>query len=125
METWLKCWDDTMESGISYLEGIKASLNNDSNAIIEYNTKGSKALADSQKHHFITKNTNDEYALVGSKYITPLIKDMSSYLNKKVEEITDPNYFGQTFITNRTDFPNGSLDNVFDGKDVYKRQVLP
>ncbi|WP_302378510.1 beta-N-acetylglucosaminidase domain-containing protein [Coprobacillus cateniformis] len=122
MAPWLNCWDDTMESGISYLEGIKASLNNDSNAIIEYNTKGSKALADSQKHHFITKNTNDEYALVGSKYITPLIKDMSSYLNKKVEEITDPNYFGQTFITNRTDFPNGSLDNVFDGNDATNIQ---
>ena len=42
MAPWLNCWDDTMESGISYLEGIKASLNNDSNAIIEYNTKGSK-----------------------------------------------------------------------------------
>ena len=47
---------------------------------------------------------------------------MSSYLNKKVEVITDPNYFGQTFITNRTDFPNGSLDNVFDGNDATNIQ---
>lgn len=117
MAPWLNCWDDTMESGISYIHGIKAVLNNDSNAIIDYNTKGAKALTDSQNHHFITKNTSDEYALVGSKYITPLIKDMASYMNKKVEAVTDPNYFGQTFITNRTDFPNGSLDNVFDGND--------
>lgn len=124
MMPWLNCWDDTMESGIAYLNGIKAVLNNDSNGCIDYNTKGSKALDDSTKHHFITKNTHDEYALVGSKYITPLIRDMSLYMSKKVESVTNPDYFGQTYITNRTDFPNGSLDNVFDGNDGTSIQYV-
>ena len=113
---WLDCWDDTTESAIAYLEGIKAIINGDGNTAINKNTQGKTAFDRSKTHGFHYVN-HTEYAEVGVQHIVPFIKKMSSYLSNKTLEILDPTLVIKTFITNRTDSPTGDINNVFDGKD--------
>ena len=37
---WLDCWDDTTDAAIAYLNGVKAVINGDTTASLQYNSAG-------------------------------------------------------------------------------------
>lgn len=113
---WLDCWDDTTDAAIAYLNGVKAVINNDTTAILQYNTEGKTAF-DSSKSHALWYVDHYEYAEVGVQHIVPFIQAAAEYVSKYAETAMNPDVVIQSFITNRTDSPNGSTDNVFDGND--------
>ena len=73
-----------------------------------------KANAGTHGFHYVN---HTEYAMPGRIHITPFMNALDSALSKKVLPLVNPNPDpdSRTFITNRTDTPTGSLDNVFDG----------
>ena len=113
---WLDCWDDTTDAAIAYLNGVKAVINGDTTAILQYNTAGKTAF-DSSKTHALWYLDHYEYAEVGVQHIVPFIQAAADYVSKYAETAMNPDAVIQSFITNRTDSPNGSTDNVFDGDD--------
>lgn len=70
---WLDCWKDTTDAAIAYLNGVKSSLNGDVSAVVEYNTEGETAFAQSKTHDFLYVNYQ-EVAEVGVQHIVPFIK---------------------------------------------------
>lgn len=113
---WLDCWDDTTDAVIAYLNGVKAVINNNTTEIIQYNTEGKTAFDSSKTHEFWYVDHN-EYAEVGVQHIVPFIQAVADYVSRYAETAMNPEAVIQTFITNRTDSPTGSTDNVFDGDD--------
>jgi hyaluronoglucosaminidase len=113
---WLNCWDDTTDAAIAYLNGVKAVINNDTTAILKYNTEGKTAF-DSSKTYAFSYIDHYEYAEVGVQHIVPFINALAEYVSKYAETAMNPDVVIQSFITNRTDSPTGSTDNVFDGDD--------
>ena len=113
---FLNCWDDTTDAAIAYLNGVKAVLAGDTTALLQYNTEG-KAAFDSSKTHAIWYLDHNEYAEVGVQHIVPFINAVAEYVSKYAETAMNPDAVIQSFITNRTDSPTGSTDNVFDGDD--------
>lgn len=113
---WLDCWDDTADAAIAYLNGVKAVLDNDTTAVIQYNTDGKTAFDSSRTHEFWYLD-HYEYAEVGVQHIVPFIKAVGEYVSRYAETAMDPDAVIRSFITNRTDNPAGSTENVFDGND--------
>lgn len=113
---WLDCWDDTTDAAIAYLNGVKAVINNDTTAILQYNTEGKTAF-DNLKTHALWYLDHYEYAEVGVQHIVPFIEAAAEYVSKYAETSMNPDAVIQSFITNRTDSPTGSTDNVFDGEE--------
>ena len=113
---WLDCWDDTTDAAIAYLNGVKAVINGDTTAILQYNTAGKTAF-DSSKTHALWYLDHYEYAEAGVQHIVPFIQATADYVSKYAETAMNPDALIQSFITNRADTPNGSTDNVFDGDD--------
>ncbi len=113
---WLDCWDDTTEAAIAYLNGVKAVLTKDSNAILQYNTQGKTAFDRSKTHGFSYVGTT-QYAEVGVQHIVPFINTLANYVSQYAETAMDPSKVIANFITNRTDTPTGDVANIFDGSD--------
>ena len=113
---WLDCWDDTTDAAIAYLNGVKAVISNDTTAILQYNTEGKTAF-DRSKTHALWYLDHYEYAEAGVQHIVPFIEAAADYVSKYAETAMNPDAVIQSFITNRTDKPNGSTDSVFDGDD--------
>lgn len=65
---WLDCWKDTTDAAIAYLNGVKSSLNGDVSAVVEYNTEGETAFAQSKTHDFLyvnyRKSQKSEYSIL-------------------------------------------------------------
>ena len=78
---WLDCWDDTTEAAIAYLNGVKAVLADDTNAILQYNTQGKTAFDRSKTHGFSYVGTT-QYAEVGVQHIVPFIKTLANYVSR-------------------------------------------
>lgn len=120
---WLDCWKDTTDAAIAYLNGVKSSLNGDVSAVVEYNTEGETAFAQSKTHDFLYVNYQ-EVAEVGVQHIVPFIKKLAEYVSGKAELALNPDKVIRKYITSRTDTPTGSADNLFDGDDstsaIYK-----
>lgn len=120
---WLDCWKDTTDAAIAYLNGVKSSLNGDVSAVVEYNTEGETAFAQSKTHDFLYVNYQ-EVAEVGVQHIVPFIKKLAEYVSGKAELALNPDKVIRKYITSRTDTPTGSVDNLFDGDDstsaIYK-----
>ena len=81
---WLDCWKDTTDAAIAYLNGVKSSLNGDVSAVVEYNTEGETAFAQSKTHDFLYVNYQ-EVAEVGVQHIVPFIKKLAEYVSGKAE----------------------------------------
>ncbi|MBM6896632.1 beta-N-acetylglucosaminidase domain-containing protein [Pseudoflavonifractor capillosus] len=113
---WLDCWDDTTEAAIAYLNGVKAVLAGDTNAILQYNTQGKTAFDRSKTHGFPYVGTT-QYAEVGVQHIVPFINTLATYVSQYAETAMDPSKVIANFITNRTDTPTGDVANIFDGSD--------
>ena len=113
---WLDCWDDTTEAAIAYLNGVKAVLNNDTNGILQYESAGKTAF-DRSKTHGFNYVDHIEYAEVGVQHIVPFINTLATYVSQYAQTAMDPDKVVTTFITNRSDSPVGSSENVFDGDD--------
>ena len=120
---WLDCWKDTTDAAIAYLNGVKSSLNGDVSAVVEYNTEGETAFAQSKTHDFLYVNYQ-EVAEVGVQHIVPFIKKLAEYVSGKAELALNPDKVIRKYITSRADTPTGSVDNLFDGDDstsaIYK-----
>lgn len=120
---WLDCWKDTTDAAIAYLNGVKSSLNGDVSAVVEYNTEGETAFAQSKTHDFLYVNYQ-EIAEVGVQHIVPFIKKLAEYVSGKAELALNPDKVIRKYITSRTDTPAGSVDNLFDRDDstsaIYK-----
>lgn len=120
---WLDCWKDTTDAAIAYLNGVKSSLSGDVSAVVEYNTEGETAFAQSKTHDFLYVNYQ-EVAEVGVQHIVPFIKKLAEYVSGKAELALNPDKVIRKYITSRADTPTGSVDNLFDGDDstsaIYK-----
>lgn len=115
---WLDCWDDTTDAAIAYLNGVKAVINNDTTAILQYNTEGKTAF-DNSKTHALWYLDHYEYAEVGVQHIVPFIEAAADYVSKYAETAMNPDAVIRSYITNRTDAPAvGSTDDLFDGDDA-------
>ena len=113
---WLDCWDDTTDAAIAYLNGVKAVINNDTTAILQYNTEGKTAF-DNSKTHALWYLDHYEYAEVGVQHIVPFIEAAADYVSKYAETAMNPDAVILSFITNRKDTPVNGTDVVFDGDD--------
>lgn len=113
---WLDCWDDTTDAAIAYLNGVKAVINNDTTAILQYNTEGKTAF-DNSKTHALWYLDHYEYAEVGVQHIVPFIEAAADYVSKYAETAMNPDAVIRSFITNRKDTPVNRTDVVFDGDD--------
>lgn len=114
---WLNCWDDTTEAALSYLYGIKASIQKDITGTLRYFNEGKQAFERSKTYgyHYVD---HIEYAEVGVQHIVPFIKTINDYVSNIVKTQIDPSIVTNKFITSRSDTPVGDLANVFDGKDA-------
>lgn len=114
---WLNSWDDTTLAAISYLEAIRAQLNNDEGSLVNYFSRGQAAFARSKTHGFKYLDST-QYAEVGVQHIVPFILSLESKLTSTVEDISGigPD---QRFITNIVGKPQIygglNLDVVLDG----------
>ena len=113
---WLDCWDDTTDAAIAYLNGVKAVINNDTTAILQYNTEGKTAF-DNSKTHALWYLDHYEYAEVGVQHIVPFIEAAADYVSKYAETAMNPDAVIRSFVTNRKDTPVNGTDVVFDGDD--------
>lgn len=114
---WLNCWDDTTDAAIAYLNGVKAVLSDDTNAILQYNTEGRVAFDRSKTYGFNYIDHN-EYAEVGVQHIVPFINTLAEYVSRYAETAMNPDAVIRSFITNRQDTPAvGTTDDLFDGND--------
>ena len=113
---WLNCWEDTTTAAISYLEAVNACLSGNSGTMLQKYNEGKAAFAQSKTYGFHYVD-HTEYAEVGVQHIVPLITTLEEYVGGIVKTELDPNAVLKTFITSRTDTPEGSKDNIFDGND--------
>lgn len=115
---WLDCWKDTTDAAIAYLNGVKSSLNGDVSAVVEYNTEGETAFAQSKTHDFLYVNYQ-EVAEVGVQHIVPFIKAMAKYVTDYIDTGINPNtqkrYTGTVTYEQISIQNNASEDKYFDG----------
>lgn len=114
---WLNCWDDTTDAALAYLNGVKAVINKDTTAILQYNTEGKSAFDRSKTYGFQYVN-EIQYAEVGVQHIVPFINALAGYVSRHAETAMNPDAVIRSFITNRQDAPAvGTPDDLFDGND--------
>lgn len=121
---WLDCWQDTTTAVISYLDAAIALQDNaDNNIIWDHYAAGQAAYEKSKTHGFHYVD-HTEYAVAGRLHVTPFMNQLDSKLSSEMQTIIDPSKQIIKYITNRTDTPTGSVDNIFDNKAnteiVYK-----
>ena len=120
---WLNCWEDTTTAAIGYLKAAIAAEEGDNNETWAQYSEAQAAFEKSKTYGFHYVD-HTEYAEVGVQHIVPFIKFMGQNLSSVVGSIVDPSKVISTFITNRTDAPEGSTDNLFDNNPqteiVYK-----
>ncbi|MEG2290785.1 MAG: beta-N-acetylglucosaminidase domain-containing protein [Clostridium sp.] len=120
---WLKCWEDTMDAAIGYLNASIAIEDGDNDRTWTEFSKAQAAFEKSKTYGFHYVD-HMEYAEVGVQHIVPFIRFMGQNLSNEVGSIVDPSKVITSYITNRTDTPTGSIDNVLDNKPateiVYK-----
>ena len=112
---WLNCWEDTTTAAIGYLKAAIAAEEGDNNETWAQYSEAQAAFEKSKTYGFHYVD-HTEYAEVGVQHIVPFIKFMGQNLSSVVGSIVDPSKVISTFITNRTDAPEGSTDNLFDNK---------
>lgn len=111
---WLDCWQDTTTAVISYLDAAIALQDNaDNNIIWDHYAAGQAAYEKSKTHGFHYVD-HTEYAVAGRLHVTPFMNQLDSKLSSEMQTIIDPSKQIIKYITNRTDTPAGSVDNVFD-----------
>lgn len=114
---WLKCWDDTTEAALSYLNAFRDYKAGDTSGMINEYTKGQQAFSRSKTHGF-SYIDHTEYAEVGVQHIVPFINTMDSMLSKKVLEIADPTVITKSYISDVFTTPySGTTDDALDGND--------
>ncbi len=114
---WLYCWDDTTSAAISYLNALKALINNDTSTLLSEYANGQEALTNSKTYGFNYIDHN-EYAEVGVQHIVPWINNMDTYLSNQIKTIVDPSIITTTYISNVFTNPtSGSIDDILDGDD--------
>ncbi len=121
---WLDCWQETTEAVINYLNAAKALQNEeDSNVIWDYFAAGQAAFDESRTHGFHYVD-HTEYAKVGRQHIYPFMQNLDNVISERVSSIVNPGQQSVRYITNRTDTPTGSENNVLDNNAstevVYK-----
>ena len=115
---WLDCWDDTTTSVLSYLHAAIALEDNEESSVIwDYFAEGQAAYEQSTTHKFYYVD-HDEAAKVGRRYLTPFMAKLDEILSTKVATIVDPSKQVISFITNRTDTPEGNTSLVLDDKET-------
>lgn len=121
---WLNCWQDTTVSITNYLDAAIALQAEDDNATIwDLFANGQAAFEKSQTYSYYYVD-HYEHAKVGRQHIYPFMKKLDQILSVKVSTIVDPNIQIVSYITNRSDTPDGNINSVFDNKAsteiVYK-----
>ena len=111
---WLNSFDDTTAAAIAYLNGVKATLQNDTASVMENMAAGKKAFEKSKSYGFHYVD-HTEYAEIGVQHIVPFIEYLDSYLSNYTKSAVDPSIVTKRFITSRQDTPIGNINNVFDG----------
>lgn len=112
---WIDAWDDTTEAVIGYLDTLQALNENRSVAEIWdlfANAQNSKSASSTHGFHYVD---HLEYAQPGRIHITPFMNALDAALSARVLPMINPNIDTKSFITSRSDSPNGSTTNVFDG----------
>ena len=110
---WIDCWDDTTESIINFLDCAVALENKDDSTAVATYLAGQESAERSRTHKFLYIDFY-QAAKVGRLHITPFMGKLDQLLSAKVSTIIDPTKQIVSFITNRPDVPEGSLNNVFD-----------
>lgn len=112
---WLDSAVDTANAAIFLLHAEIAHEKGDSSAIWENYSQG-QASFDASLNHPFRYIDHYEYAEVGVQHIVPFIKTLLNDVSIKVQSIVNPDNNFARIITNRTDTPTGSLDNLLDNK---------
>ncbi|QQL45665.1 beta-N-acetylglucosaminidase domain-containing protein [Sulfuriroseicoccus oceanibius] len=111
---WLDCWQDTTTAAINYLKCLDASMDGNKDAIWNYYSTAHAAFEKSKTYKFWYVS-HYQNAQVGVQHIVPFIKDLGKHLNSVVSSIVDPSKVIETYITNRSDAPQGKLSALRDG----------
>ena len=112
---WIDAWDDTTSAVLGYLDALSALNHGESTAAVWdhfASAQNAKTQAGTHGFHYVD---HTEYAKAGRIHITPFMNALDSALSARILPLIDPNLDTATFITSRSDTPEGSLDNVFDG----------
>ncbi|WP_419954568.1 beta-N-acetylglucosaminidase domain-containing protein [Neobacillus niacini] len=110
---WLDSAIDTANAAISLLQAEIAHEQGDKAAVWENYSQG-QASYDASKNHPFRYIDHYEYAEVGVQHIVPFIKTLLNDISIKVQSIVNPDSNTARVITNRTDSPTGSLENLLD-----------
>ncbi|QCJ41081.1 hyaluronoglucosaminidase [Bacillus sp. S3] len=112
---WLDSAVDTANAAIFLLNAEIAHEQGNASAVWENYSQG-QASFDASKNHPFRYIDHYEYAEVGVQHIVPFIKTILNDVSIKVQSIVNPDSNSARIITNRTDTPTGSLENLLDNK---------
>lgn len=113
---WLDCWQDTTEAIISYLDTTVALQDEEENNVVWDLYATGQSAFEKSKTHALWYIDHWQYAKIGRQYITPFMTQLDAALSSRMESIINPDKQIIKYITNRTDKPTGSTDNIFDNK---------
>ena len=126
---WLNCWDDTTTAAISYLNAVKAIVNNEEDdAIWAGYARGQEAFENSKSYGFHYVD-HTEYAEVGVQHIVPFLETLDEYLAPIAKAIVDPTVGEggsgagtalklKAFEGNNPAYYSGYVTNVADGDET-------
>lgn len=114
---------DEALAAIEFIKTQQAIENGDESAAWSHYSQASAYLTASQNYSKELINNGTIKVSPGSKRIIPFLNKLNTTLSPVVISMIDDSKLFATFITNRTDTPSGSVDNILDG-DVASSAVF-
>ena len=111
---WIDAFEETANAVLGYLDTIEVIESEGSLSEIWDSYSAAQAERDKSASHSFLYIDHNEYAQPGRMVITPFMNRLDSTLSQKILPMINPGMNLQTFITSRTDTPNGALSNVTD-----------
>ena len=114
---WLDAAFDTADAVFCYLDAIYNLMDVQDASADAARERAVEAAAkhdESRKHIYYGRDNKVIYAEFGPLHIQPFIRALAYYVESRLDLSSNVRGF---YITNRTDTPEGSLENIFDDTD--------
>lgn len=114
---WRLSLKEISEANAELIKAAIALENDQNDDAVSHYTLG-VAKIESSKNHIRQKiNGQTDIAEAGAKYVIPFANYLNGELSTQIGSILDPSQISVKVITNRTDTPTGSLDNLLDNNE--------
>lgn len=117
INSWRLSLKEISEANIEFIQSAIALENNQNDEAVSHYTSGVAKFEASKNHIRYKIHDEIDVAEAGAKRIIPFTEYLNGELSLSVGSILDPSKVSAKVITNRTDTPSGSLDNLLDNNE--------